>query len=176
MPLYCVVDCDPHGIDIMRTYKHGSKALGHEANTRIPGLRWLGVKMDDLFSAATARQGPSQGHSQNSQGINSQTSQSSANIPSQDSHASQASSAISIGSRRTRLDSLIQLTQRDRKTAQRILESIAGGNEDAQPTPEDREQMRELQVMLMYDKKLEIQAIDDMDGDLSDWLDKKMGA
>lgn len=49
IPIYCVVDCDPHGIDIMRTYKYGSRSLGHEVNTRVPGLHWLGVKMDDIF-------------------------------------------------------------------------------------------------------------------------------
>lgn len=47
--MLCVVDCDPHGIDIMRMYKHGSKGLGHEANARVPGLQWLGVKMDDIL-------------------------------------------------------------------------------------------------------------------------------
>lgn len=50
--MLCVVDCDPHGIDIMRMYKHGSRGLGHEVNARVPGLQWLGVKMDDVFFCA----------------------------------------------------------------------------------------------------------------------------
>lgn len=47
--MLCVVDCDPHGVDIMRMYKHGSRGLGHEAHARVPGLQWLGVKMDDIL-------------------------------------------------------------------------------------------------------------------------------
>lgn len=39
---------------------------------------------------------------------------------------------------------------------------------------EETEQLRELQVMLMLNVKAEIQAIDNM-GDLSDWLDEKIG-
>lgn len=39
---------------------------------------------------------------------------------------------------------------------------------------EDMEQLREIQVMLMLNVKAEIQAIDNM-GDLSDWLDDKIG-
>lgn len=45
----CVVDCDPHGIDILRTYKYGSRSLGHEENATVPGLQWLGVKMEDIL-------------------------------------------------------------------------------------------------------------------------------
>lgn len=198
MPIYCVVDCDPHGIDIMRTYKHGSKGLGHEANTRIPGLHWLGVKMDDIFLATNrlswARESPDY---QGSQGSDSQSiSQSSAVHFSQASSDSQ-SSTLGLGPRsndstaararageggeRTPLDSLIQLTSIDRKTTQRILQSIVGddgdedgdADDDAEPDQEDLEQIRELQMMLMLNMKAEIQAIDDM-GDLSSWLDEKM--
>ncbi|PSR80113.1 Spo11/DNA topoisomerase VI subunit A [Coniella lustricola] len=50
LPMLCVVDCDPHGIEILRTYMYGSKTLDHEVNTRIPGIHWLGVKMEDIFS------------------------------------------------------------------------------------------------------------------------------
>lgn len=39
---------------------------------------------------------------------------------------------------------------------------------------EETEQLREIQVMLMLNVKAEIQAIDNM-GDLSDWLDEKIG-
>lgn len=163
MPLLCVVDCDPHGIDIMRTYKHGSKALGHEANTRLPGLQWLGVKMDDVFMAASQSL-PSQSQ-QHSQVPNSQSADS------QNSNATTASTR-STSSRRSPLDSLIQLTPRDRTTTQRILQNIVDEDEDAEP--EDLEQIRELQVILMLNMKAEIQAIDDM-GDLSSWLDRKMG-
>lgn len=59
LPILCVVDCDPHGIDIMRNYKYGSKGLGHEENTRIPGLQWLGVKMEDILLASSLSPGQS---------------------------------------------------------------------------------------------------------------------
>lgn len=52
MPILGIVDCDPHGIEIMRTYKYGSQSLRHEENARVPGLQWLGVKMDDILSAS----------------------------------------------------------------------------------------------------------------------------
>lgn len=53
VPMLCIVDCDPHGIDIMRMYKHGSRGLGHEQNARVPGLQWLGVRMDDILQSAS---------------------------------------------------------------------------------------------------------------------------
>lgn len=153
IPIFAVVDCDPHGIDIMRNYKHGSKALGHEANTRVPGLKWLGVKMDDIFLHSSIRALPRLDLPDlNSQGADSQSSQS---------------------SRRTPMDSLMRLTPRDRKMAERLLVSVAGDYEDAERRLEDAEQMRELQTMLMLNAKAEIQAVDDM-GDLSNWLNEKM--
>lgn len=69
-------------------------------------------------------------------------------------------------------DSLITLTATDRKTAQRMLSTIMV--EDRGLGHEEMEQLRELQVMLMLNMKAEIQAIDNM-GDLSDWLDDKIG-
>lgn len=154
----------------MRTYKHGSKALGHETNTRVPGLHWIGVRMDDVFLAASRQRSPS--HSQSSQDSNSQLSQSTAAGASQDSNAS--SSVRSTSSRRTPLDSLMQLSPTDRQTAQRILRSIPCDDDDVDRDPEDLDQKYELQVMLMLNMKAEIQAIDDM-GDLSSWLNEKMG-
>lgn len=47
------------------------------------------------------------------------------------------------------------------------------GGEDKELEEEELEQLRELQLMLMFNMKAEIQAIDHM-GDLSDWLDIKM--
>lgn len=44
-----LVDYDPHGISILRTYKYGSKRLGHEENVTIPGMKWLGIRSGDLF-------------------------------------------------------------------------------------------------------------------------------
>lgn len=52
------------------------------------------------------------------------------------------------------------------------MESIVDDG-DAEVDVEDLEQIREMQVMMMFNKKAEIQAVDDM-GDLSGWLDEKM--
>lgn len=173
IPLLCVVDCDPHGIDIMRTYKHGSKSLGHEANTRIPGLHWLGVTMDDIFLATDH---PSQDVrvTEESQSPDSQSSQTPQGELSQASRSS-ARSRSHATARRTALDSLIQLTSSDRKTVQRIFQSVVGdeGEGEIDFDQEELEQLRELQVMLVLNMKAEIQAIDNM-GDLSSWLDHKM--
>jgi meiotic recombination protein SPO11 len=64
------------------------------------------------------------------------------------------------------------LTPNDRKTAQRILRALMASGEEL--GHEETEQLREVQVMLLLNAKAEIQAIDNM-GDLSDWLDDKIG-
>lgn len=173
IPLLCVVDCDPHGIDIMRTYKHGSKSLGHEANTRIPGLHWLGVTMDDIF-LATDHPSRDLGVAEDSQRPNNQSSQISHGALSRAPRSS-ARLRSHTTARRTALDSLIQLTSSDRKTVQRIFQSILGDEreDEIELDQEELEQVRELQVMLVLNMKAEIQAIDNM-GDLSSWLDHKM--
>ncbi|ELT88325.1 hypothetical protein CAPTEDRAFT_89794 [Capitella teleta] len=44
LPTLCLVDADPHGLEIMSTYKYGSKAQSFEANhLTVPSLRWLGI-------------------------------------------------------------------------------------------------------------------------------------
>lgn len=52
LPLFALVDSDPHGLDILSTYRFGSAALSHDsANLAVPRLEWLGVKgteWDDL--------------------------------------------------------------------------------------------------------------------------------
>ncbi|KAK7740899.1 endodeoxyribonuclease [Cytospora paraplurivora] len=157
IPILCVVDCDPHGIDIMRTYKYGSRSLSHEENATVSGLQWLGVKMEDIL-----------GHSLGSWEDNS--SQSSAGHLSQLLIAPQAAQ-VQSRSRHAR-DSLITLTATDRRTAQRIFKAMIAG--DRELDHEETEQLRELQVMLILNMKAEIQAIDTM-GDLSHWLDDKIG-
>ncbi|KAL1871083.1 endodeoxyribonuclease [Diaporthe australafricana] len=137
IPILGVVDCDPHGIDIMRTYKYGSQRLSHEENARVPGLQWLGVKMDDILGSR-----------------------------------SQPVARRRVRSPRNATDFLMPLTMADRKTAQRVFSAITTGGDELDH--EEMEQMRELQVMLMLNMKAEIQAIDNM-GDLSDWLDEKIG-
>lgn len=75
MPILGVFDCDPHGIEIMRTYKYGSQRLSHEENARVPGLQWLGVKIDDILRANPPT--VEEDGSQSSIGQASQSSQSS---------------------------------------------------------------------------------------------------
>ncbi|MCJ1404914.1 hypothetical protein MMC11_008140 [Xylographa trunciseda] len=49
-PIFGLADFDPHGLQIILTYKYGSKALAHEnAELVVPTLRWLGVKSKDLL-------------------------------------------------------------------------------------------------------------------------------
>lgn len=49
IPIFALVDADPHGIEIMCIYKFGSKALSHEASyLTCPVIRWLGVLPKDV--------------------------------------------------------------------------------------------------------------------------------
>ncbi|MCJ1421903.1 hypothetical protein MMC32_008270 [Xylographa parallela] len=48
-PIFCLADFDPYGLQIVSTYKHGSKSLVHEnAELVVTTLRWLGLKSKDL--------------------------------------------------------------------------------------------------------------------------------
>ncbi|KAH9909689.1 DNA topoisomerase IV, alpha subunit [Xylariomycetidae sp. FL2044] len=48
VPMHGLVDFDPDGISIFRTYKHGSTGLAHEINVTVP-LSWLGPKSCDIL-------------------------------------------------------------------------------------------------------------------------------
>ena len=52
LKLCALVDFDPHGIAILRTYKGGSKRLGHEQDITVPHLKWLGIRSSDIFLAS----------------------------------------------------------------------------------------------------------------------------
>ena len=50
-PVYALVDCDPDGIGILSTYKHGSKNLAHEtSHLCLPQLQWLGLRSEQIMS------------------------------------------------------------------------------------------------------------------------------
>ncbi|KAH0565874.1 hypothetical protein GP486_000731 [Trichoglossum hirsutum] len=52
IPIYALVDFDPHGLCILSTYKYGSIALAHEnAQLTVSRIRWLGVKSTDLLES-----------------------------------------------------------------------------------------------------------------------------
>ncbi|XP_064626752.1 meiotic recombination protein SPO11-like [Lineus longissimus] len=49
IPIFGLVDADPHGIEILSIYKFGSKALSFEAhNLTVPAIKWLGVLPSDI--------------------------------------------------------------------------------------------------------------------------------
>ncbi|KAL1893600.1 endodeoxyribonuclease [Sporothrix stenoceras] len=54
LPIYGLVDYDPHGVRIFRTYKYGSQSLSHETNTTVPGMKWLGIQSCDLMYPANS--------------------------------------------------------------------------------------------------------------------------
>ena len=49
LPVMAVMDSDPYGLDILRVYGLGSKALSYESyELATPDIRWLGVRPSDL--------------------------------------------------------------------------------------------------------------------------------
>ncbi|KAK4753428.1 hypothetical protein SAY87_022226 [Trapa incisa] len=48
LPVYCLVDCDPYGFDILCTYRFGSMQLAYDArHLRVQSMRWLGAFPSD---------------------------------------------------------------------------------------------------------------------------------
>ncbi|KAK4484761.1 hypothetical protein RD792_007355 [Penstemon davidsonii] len=48
LPVYCLVDCDPYGIDILTTFRFGSMQMAYDAKSlRLPEIRWLGAFPSD---------------------------------------------------------------------------------------------------------------------------------
>ncbi|KIV86723.1 hypothetical protein PV11_02318 [Exophiala sideris] len=48
LPIFCLVDWDPDGIQILKCYLYGSKSLAREHVCNIPEMKWLGLKADDV--------------------------------------------------------------------------------------------------------------------------------
>ncbi|XP_003339751.1 meiotic recombination protein SPO11 isoform X2 [Monodelphis domestica] len=49
LPIFTLVDADPHGIEIMCIYKYGSMSMSFEAhNLTVPTIRWLGLLPSDI--------------------------------------------------------------------------------------------------------------------------------
>ncbi|KAJ4838291.1 hypothetical protein Tsubulata_041619 [Turnera subulata] len=49
LPVYCLVDCDPYGFDILTTYRFGSMQMAYDAKfLRVTGVRWLGAFPSDI--------------------------------------------------------------------------------------------------------------------------------
>lgn len=48
IPAYVLVDADPHGIEIMFTYRFGSLALAHLHQLASPSIQWIGIRPSDI--------------------------------------------------------------------------------------------------------------------------------
>ncbi|CAI0374072.1 unnamed protein product [Linum tenue] len=49
LPVYCLVDCDPYGFDILTTYRFGSMQMAYDAKfLRLTGIHWLGAFPSDV--------------------------------------------------------------------------------------------------------------------------------
>ncbi|KAM9296529.1 meiotic recombination protein SPO11 [Gastrophryne carolinensis] len=49
LPIFTLMDCDPHGIEIMCIYKYGSVAMSFEAHhLTVPSIAWLGLLPSDI--------------------------------------------------------------------------------------------------------------------------------
>lgn len=49
LPIYALTDADPHGIEIMLTYRHGSLAMSNLSDSlAVPSIRWIGVLPSDI--------------------------------------------------------------------------------------------------------------------------------
>lgn len=156
IPIFALVDYDPDGLNIFRCYRFKSNTAIQETDVTAPGIRWLGIKSQDLLEYERYLNRSTR-HSSTSQ--QSPTSQSS-----QESNSSKSS----ISSTECR-DPVSFLSTRDRKVAVGILEKLL----DVKDDPEVVEAQRELQVMLMMGVKAEIQWLDEA-GNLADWLDFKL--
>ncbi len=52
VPLICLVDYDPHGVEILATYKFGSATMAHDSDTLATScLKWLGVHAEDFLDS-----------------------------------------------------------------------------------------------------------------------------
>lgn len=153
-----MVDFDPDGIGILRTYQHGSRSLGHEENAELPGLAWLGVKSSDILGL------PQRPGAANDYGAGAVAPES-GQEPTQP-----ASASLRNFSHLGCVTS--PLKQRDRKKAVNLLHQLSA---ERNPCWGDMELIRELQSMLVLNAKAEMQAVD-VAGDLTRWLDARLAA
>ncbi|KAK1757142.1 meiotic recombination protein rec12 [Echria macrotheca] len=161
--MYALVDFDPHGIAILRTYRYGSKRLDHEIESKVPSLRWLGIRSGDVL----ARDRPESG--QDGQLPDSQSSQESVSFSQEESEGPRPYKRVRTQEARDPDDSVLYLTENDRKKAIDLMTDICQYELDNYAL----EQLQELQRMLMLGIKAEIQAVDDF-GNLAKWLDKRL--
>ena len=68
LALFALVDYDPHGIAILRTYTVGSKRLDHEQDITVPAMKWLGIRSTDILKNKLCLVGQSSETSDDSSG------------------------------------------------------------------------------------------------------------
>lgn len=145
------MDFDPDGLSILSTYKHGSWTLSHEnANHNVRSMRWLGLRSSDLFR--------SMDHDSNECGRHGTAT------PAFSNHSSNSESS-GVG--------LLRLSLRDRKKATGLLKRDILQEDDGRLETEWR---RELQVMLMLGYKAEMELLEEREGGLEAWLQRKLVA
>lgn len=157
IPIFVLADYDPDGLNILRYYRLKSDFVSQETGPTAPGIRWLGIKSQDLLERESHLDMLITPSPDNLQPPNSQSSEES------------ASSKTSISSTECR-EPISALSTRDRKLAVGILEKLLDSRDD----PDAIELQRELRVMLMMGIKAEIQWLDEA-GNLTEWLDFKLG-
>ncbi|KAK7911223.1 hypothetical protein PG985_013704 [Apiospora marii] len=168
IPIYALMDFDPDGVSILRTYKHGSQSMRHEEHATVPGLLWLGVKSSDLIELQMrllpmASSGPSNGRE-------SQSTLSS--NPNNDYGSSSSLAQLLPGSTRHGEAGwkLLSMSCRDRAKAMQLLRSL---NDQVHQDADEMEQTSELQLMLVLNMKFEIQAVDQAEN-MAYWLDERL--
>ncbi|KAK6070967.1 type IIB DNA topoisomerase [Seiridium cupressi] len=161
IPIHALVDFDPAGIGIMRTYQHGSQSLRHEKNVTVPGLLWLGVKSNDVFGrAARNRPMPPPARLANIEHQSGQSvpaSQRDTGIPTQLANVNYKTNS---------------LTDKDRRQAVSLLKAL---EKQGALEAEELNLCRELQFMLILNIKFEIQAVDG-GGNMAKWLDERLSS
>lgn len=56
IPVLCLVDCDPHGLDIMCMYRYGSISMAYDNhNLATPAMRWVGMCPSDMYRYEVTR-------------------------------------------------------------------------------------------------------------------------
>ncbi|KAK8040935.1 Bcspo11 [Apiospora phragmitis] len=168
-PIYALMDFDPDGVAILRTYKRGSQGMRHEERITVPGLLWLGVKNSDLLELqmrllSTTPSVPNDGDRESQSALSSsQTS---------NSQSSRTLSQSSSGSaRRSQAGwKLLSMSCRDRAKAVRLLRTL---NDQHHQDADEIELTSELQLMLMLNMKFEIQAVDQVEN-MAYWLDERL--
>ncbi|KAK8017315.1 DNA topoisomerase IV- alpha subunit [Apiospora rasikravindrae] len=169
IPIYALMDFDPDGVSILRTYKRGSQGMRHEERVTVPGLLWLGVKNSDLLELQmrllpTTRSEPSNGDGE------SQSTLASSQSSRAGSSRTLARSLPGSARRHEAGWKILSLSGRDRTKAVRLLSTLSDQHhQDA----DEMELTSELQLMLMLNMKFEIQAVDRAEN-MAHWLDERL--